>query len=56
MNRIVGKQSMEFGRPIYIACSASVVGKKEGEGPLGQLFDRVGQEDMFGATTWEEAE
>ena len=56
MNRIIGKQSMEFGEPVWIECSASVVGKKEGEGPLGHLFDRVGQDDMFGAQTWEEAE
>lgn len=55
-NRIVGKQSMEFGTPVILACSASIVGKKEGEGPLGQLFDQVGDEDMFGAKTWEEAE
>ncbi len=56
MNRMTGKQSMEFGEPIWIECSASVVGKKEGEGPLGHLFDRVGQDDMFGGQTWEEAE
>ncbi|MBQ9989996.1 MAG: stage V sporulation protein AD [Lachnospiraceae bacterium] len=55
-NRMLGKGSMEFGTPVRIACSASIVGKKEGEGPLGQLFDQVGQEDMFGAKTWEEAE
>lgn len=47
---------MEFGTPVILSCSASIVGKKEGEGPLGQLFDQVGQEDMFGAKTWEEAE
>ncbi|MCI6810869.1 MAG: stage V sporulation protein AD [Lachnospiraceae bacterium] len=55
-NQAVGKQSMEFGTPVILSCSASIVGKKEGEGPLGQLFDQVGQEDMFGAKTWEEAE
>ncbi len=47
---------MEFGSPVILTCSASIVGKKEGEGPLGELFDRVGEEDMFGAKTWEEAE
>lgn len=55
-NTAIGKQSMAFGTPVILACSASIVGKKEGEGPLGQLFDQVGQEDMFGAKTWEEAE
>ncbi|MGN1315404.1 MAG: stage V sporulation protein AD [Lachnospiraceae bacterium] len=55
-NKMMGRGSMEFGTPVRIACSASIVGKKEGEGPLGRLFDRVGEEDMFGASTWEEAE
>lgn len=30
--------------------------KKEGEGPLGELFDLVGEDDMFGGQTWEDAE
>ncbi|MGN0308147.1 MAG: stage V sporulation protein AD [Lachnospiraceae bacterium] len=55
-NKMMGRGSMEFGTSVRIACSASIVGKKEGEGPLGALFDRVGEEDMFGASTWEEAE
>ena len=32
--------------------SASVVGPKEGQGPLGLLFDVVGEDDMFGCETW----
>ena len=32
------------------------MGKKEGEGPLGKLFDVVGEDDKFGEDTWEEAE
>ena len=42
--------------PLYILSSASVVGPKEGEGPLGELFDLVGEDDLFGCNTWEEAE
>ncbi len=53
---MVGAQSIRLPREIYINGNASVVGKKEGEGPLGQLFDMVGADDMFGAKTWEEAE
>ncbi len=52
----VGAQSIKLPGEIYINGSASVVGKKEGEGPLGRLFDMVGEDDMFGAKTWEEAE
>ena len=52
----LGKQSVRLPVPVYIRNSASVVGKKEGEGPLGLLFDMIGEDDMFGAATWEEAE
>lgn len=52
----LGKQSIEIKTPIYIRNSASVVGSKEGEGPLAELFDMVGQDDMFGCASWEEAE
>ena len=51
-----GKQSLSFERPVYITNSASVVGKKEGEGPLKDLFDVIGADDLFGCKTWEEAE
>lgn len=39
-----------------IISAASVVGKKEHEGPLGQLFDMHDEEDRFGQKTWERAE
>ena len=52
----LGKQSAGLDGPVYINSSASIVGKKEGEGPLGLLFDMVGEDDMFGCASWEEAE
>lgn len=55
-NKMIGSGSISFGSPVTIINSASVVGKKEGQGPLGPLFDYVGTDDMFGAKTWEEAE
>lgn len=51
-----GSQSVKLKKEVYINGSASIVGKKEGEGPLGLLFDMVGEDDMFGCKTWEEAE
>lgn len=51
-----GKQSIKLPTPVYIKASASIVGKKEGEGPLGALFDMVGSDGLFGAKNWEEAE
>ena len=53
---MLGKQSLELKNPVFIKASASVVGSKEGQGPLGELFDMVGQDDMFGCDSWEEAE
>lgn len=55
-NYRLGKQSIEIKNPVYIRESASVVGTKEGQGPLAELFDMVGQDDMFGCSSWEEAE
>ena len=45
-----------FDNPPVITASAGVAGKKEGEGPLGNRFDVVGEDDKFGQNTWEEAE
>lgn len=56
MNHMVGKSSVQLENQVYILNSASIVGKKEGEGPLGELFDMVGENDLFGCNTWEEAE
>ena len=55
-NCVKGKQSIEFANAAYIVASASIAGKKESEGPLGELFDVVGNDDLFGEKTWEEAE
>ena len=56
MHKIVGRASISLDEGVYIVNSASVVGTKEGEGPLGHLFDRVGTDDLFDCNTWEEAE
>lgn len=52
----IGKCSIEFDNKPLINASASVVGQKEGEGPLGEYFDRVIDDPMAGQNTWEEAE
>lgn len=52
----MGKQSLQYERDVFIKASASIVGTKEGEGPLGNLFDMVGEDDMFGCPNWEKAE
>ncbi len=56
MSQTMGSQSIQFEQAPYIQSSASIVGTKEGEGPLGKLFDVVGADDKFGEETWEDAE
>ena len=51
-----GKQSIAFAHAPYLVTSASVAGQKEGEGPLGELFDFVGDDNLFGEDSWETAE
>ncbi len=53
---MLGKQSIQFEKKPYMISSASIVGSKEAEGPMGKLFDKVGYDDSFGAQNWEEAE
>ena len=56
MSQMTGTQSIRFDREIYINSYASVVGQKEGEGPLGAQFDQVEEDPLYGCNTWEEAE
>lgn len=51
-----GKQSMEFQNDVFILGGGSIVGKKEGEGPLGNCFDQIEEDPMVGMNSWEEAE
>ncbi|MBD5477363.1 MAG: stage V sporulation protein AD [Lachnospiraceae bacterium] len=53
---MLGKQSLQFVNKPYLISSGAIVGSKEAEGPMGQLFDKVCYDDKFGADTWEEAE
>lgn len=51
-----GSQSILFENAPYLMSCGSVVGKKEGEGPLGEFFDLVQEDDLFGQDSWEAAE
>lgn len=51
-----GKASISFTDPVYIQSAASVVGSKEGNGPLKEYFDMICEDSMFGEKTWESAE
>lgn len=56
MNQQVGSGSLCFSKPPFIISTASVVGKKEGEGPLKHCFDVIGTDEKFGEDNWEAAE
>ena len=47
---------ISFGNAPTILSRATVVGKKEFEGPLGALFDCHDDTDTFGKSTWEQSE
>ena len=50
---MTGKQSLLFDKDVYVRCAATVVGKKEADGPLGEMFDVAVEDDMFGKKSWE---
>lgn len=52
----VGRQSMLFPSGAWLRGRGTVVGKKEGEGPLSSCFDTILQDDMYGEKSWEKAE
>ena len=43
-----GTRTLAYDRPVYFNGEGSVVGQKEGEGPLGKLFDIVKDDPMAG--------
>ena len=48
----VGKQTIRFLHPPVIQGAASVVGKKEGEGPYGEWFDCIEKDPKMGGDSW----
>ena len=52
----LGRQSILFEKKPSILSYASVVGKKEKDGPLGSYFDLTDEDTSFGQKTWEKAE
>ena len=51
-----GKNTIVFSHGPTVLGRGAVVGKKEGEGPLGQEFDAVFADARLGEKTWEKAE
>ncbi|MFV0516487.1 MAG: stage V sporulation protein AD [Aminipila sp.] len=55
-NKKIGKQTLIFTERPIIASVGSIVGVKEGQGPLASWFDMILEEDTFGEKTWEKSE
>lgn len=49
-------QTLVFKKRIAVRAAASMVGPKEGKGPLAEWFDVILPEDLLGMPTWEQAE
>ncbi len=56
MAKRISRNTFITESPPTIYSYAAIVGKKEGEGPLGKFFDQVYQDTYFGQETWEQAE
>jgi len=56
MKNKLGKQTLQFPLLPRIVGSYSIVGEKEGKGPMAQWFDTILDEDTYGEKTWEKAE
>ena len=52
----LGCNTVRLANPPTICAAACVVGKKEGEGPLKDSFDPIGNDSKFGEQSWEKAE
>lgn len=52
----VGKQTAQLQKPPVIASAASIVGPKEGQGPLAGYFDEIVDDNLWGEKSWEKAE
>lgn len=56
MTKRIGKQTLVLESAPAVEGCAAVVGKKEGEGPLGKRFDLISEDSYFGESSWEKAE
>lgn len=52
----VGRQTVKLQNPPSIVSTAAIVGPKEGKGPLGNCFDDVIEDELWGEKSWERAE
>lgn len=52
----LGEQTVKLIDPPSIISTYTIVGKKEGSGPLSEYFDKILEDDLWGEETWEKSE
>ena len=52
----IGKRTIKLNNKPTIIAASSIVGPKEGEGPLKDKFDLIVSDDLYGEKTWELSE
>ncbi len=56
MSTRTGSQTVIISTPPFILGGASIVGKKEGDGPLARYFDEIIDDEYYGEKSFENAE
>ena len=56
MGRKKGFKSIILKNPPSIVATASIVGPKEGQGPLNKYFDTILSDNLYKEKSWEKAE
>jgi stage V sporulation protein AD len=52
----IGKQTFNINGDVFVADTYTIVGKKEGEGPLKNNFDMIVEDSYWGEDSWEKSE
>jgi len=55
-NKKITKQTVKFDNPPSIIQTSSIVGPKEGDGPLSRYFDEILKDELWDEKSWEKAE
>lgn len=56
MPKKIGRYTLKMTKKTNIEEFCSVVGKKEGDGPIGKHFDKIFEDSYLGQSSWEKAE
>lgn len=56
MAKRIGNGTFQFESGVSVVSYAAIGGKKEGDGPLGTIYDQIEPDSHFGQETWEQAE